>query len=96
MTLPNPPSHLLSQLDLVMQSDWMRLRSLAQRIEWAQRAGEPGARLVEQFESQFAESAARCARRSEQRPAVVYDPELPITSRRDEIMAAIARLMRRG
>src|SRR3954451_1284102 len=60
---------------------------LRRRLERARRAPDPGAlrHVAEEIEA----AEARVARRSATVPAVSYPPELPVSTRRDDLLAAI-------
>lgn len=80
---------LEAQLPRVMQADRHSLRKLATSIERAQRAGQPVERNLARFTQLLDHSLARYEARARRRPAFSYDPELPITDRREEIIAAL-------
>ncbi|MFU8877173.1 MAG: ATP-dependent RNA helicase HrpA, partial [Wenzhouxiangellaceae bacterium] len=73
----------------LMQRDVGRL--IGQRRRLAGRKGGDSApsRQVEQFLTRLEASAARCRARRDNLPRPAYDPELPITARREDIVAAI-------
>ena len=81
---------LEARLADAMQADRHRLRGLVRRIRDAERAGQPFDRWLEQLARQTAQSCDERERRQRNRPRTDYDPQLPITARRDEIAAAIA------
>src|SRR3954470_20152640 len=74
-----------SRLASLTLRDEHRLR---RRLERARRAPDPGAlrRVAEEIEA----AEARVARRRAAVPAVSYPPELPVSARRDDLLAAIS------
>ncbi len=82
---------LAAQINQAMHVDRHRLRNLLRAIEHAEQQGkspdDPLARLHEQLDK----SRAVVERRRASVPPLVYDDSLPITARRDEIVAAIRK-----
>ncbi|HTU32112.1 MAG TPA: ATP-dependent RNA helicase HrpA [Solirubrobacteraceae bacterium] len=68
--------------ELTLQ-DEQRLRRRARRLQ----RGNPQARA--RFEQQLAEAQARVRRRQASVPEVSYPPQLPVSTRRDDLLAAI-------
>ncbi len=78
------------QLSACLQADRHRLRRLLQSIDHAEAAGKPTDRNQQRFREQLERSQQLRARRAANAPAVRYDPDLPITAKREDIAAAIA------
>lgn len=78
-----------------MQADRHRLKELARRIVKSQQEGaqngETTLRLLTQWDRQLAASRELYSERQRLRPTVSYDPELPITTKRTEILAALEK-----
>src|ERR1700760_312155 len=71
---------LLRELTL---RDEQRLRRQAHRLRRGDKKGEA------RFDQQLAEAQARIQRRRASVPKVSYPPELPVSARRDDLLAAI-------
>ena len=86
--LPELPAVVPDQL---MQRDVGRLIGQRRRLAAKKENGadETRAARLRRFRLRLEASAERCRRRREQLPEPDYDPELPITARRDDIVSAI-------
>ncbi|MGW6456817.1 ATP-dependent RNA helicase HrpA [Streptomyces sp. NPDC055078] len=64
---------------------------LGRRLEGARRIRKPEARqaVLDEIAAEAEQSAARTARRAGRVPAVDYPPQLPVSQKKDEILAAI-------
>ncbi|HSD79644.1 MAG TPA: helicase-related protein, partial [Solirubrobacteraceae bacterium] len=89
LDVPEPsPAALRRRLaDLTIRDE----HRLARRLERALRTPEPAARAaaLERVAADVAAAAARMERRRAAVPAIAYPPELPVSSRRDDLLAAI-------
>jgi len=79
---------LLERLPQLMLRDHQRLQ---RRVETAQRVRRPASRqaIVEEIASEVAAAERRLARRAAAVPSISYPPVLPISQRKDDILAAI-------
>lgn len=82
---------LIQPLDDTLLVDRFALRDMAERIMEAQRARRPFDRLLQQFQTRLRASQERVALRRRNRPAISYDPELPITALHQELADAIQK-----
>ncbi|HEY3873096.1 MAG TPA: ATP-dependent RNA helicase HrpA [Actinocrinis sp.] len=84
----SPLDDLRSRLGEVSLRDEVRLR---RRIDGARRVGKPEAleAIRVDIEAQLAAGAARLEERRARVPAVSYPAELPVSAKKDEILAAI-------
>ncbi|MDT8410427.1 MAG: DNA/RNA helicase domain-containing protein, partial [Wenzhouxiangellaceae bacterium] len=73
--------------DELMQRDVGRL--IGQRRRLAQASREGAADALAKFEQRVAASAGRVRQRLRDRPDAAYDPDLPISARREDIVKAI-------
>lgn len=80
---------LETSLARTMQADRFALRKLAASVVRARREGKPFEKNWERFSKQLARSQTRFEARQQALPKWEYDPELPITAKREEILAAI-------
>ncbi len=72
-----------------MLTDRHRLARQLHALRQAQRAGKPFDRNMVRWEADRDKSSAVYRQREKLRPAIEYDEQLPIVSRKDDIMAAI-------
>ena len=72
-----------------MQADRHRLRRALRSLEQAAAAGKPFDRNLARLEEEIRRSTAARESRIALRPAVQFDPALPISARREEIARAI-------
>jgi ATP-dependent helicase HrpA len=75
--------------DRLMQRDVGRLIGQRRRLAAGKGSKRDRARQLERFNARLQASAARCRERRERLPRPEYDPDLPITARRDDIVSAI-------
>ena len=80
---------LAEQIEQAMQSDRHRLRNLLRAVEAAEQQGKPPDQHLARLHEQLETSLATADRRRASVPPLVYDESLPITARREEIVAAI-------
>ena len=87
-THPSPLDDLRSRLGEVSLRDEARLR---RRIDGARRVGKPEAlaAIRADVEAQLSAGAARLEERRARVPVVSYPEQLPVSAKRDEILAAI-------
>ncbi len=85
MPVPPSPAELRSRLGALTLLDEQRLRRLLDRARGAADGDEALAALA----AEVAEAEDRVARRRQAVPAPGYPPELPITARRDDLLATI-------
>ena len=74
-----------------MIADRQRLRRLEQKVREMARAGKPLGKLKAQLEADIAVSAEKARLRRERLPQPDFPEELPVSGRRAEIAAAIAK-----
>ncbi|HYT25811.1 MAG TPA: hypothetical protein VEP73_04935, partial [Actinomycetota bacterium] len=84
----SPLADLRARLPDLMLRDQHRLR---RRVDGARKIGDPEARqaAADAITADVDAAALRVARRRAGVPAVSYPPALPISQRRDEILAAV-------
>ena len=82
---------LKSLLPRCLLADWVRLGARAARLFRDERHPARHDAVLERLLAQARDSAERCAWRRANVPVVTYPPDLPITARREEIVAAIRR-----
>jgi ATP-dependent helicase HrpA len=82
------PADLQQQLDQVMAVDRQRLQ---RRLDGLRRTRDPDARraVLDQLAAEVADARARLLTRAAAVPEISYPPQLPVSRRRDEILAAI-------
>ncbi|MEX2026567.1 MAG: ATP-dependent RNA helicase HrpA, partial [Pirellulaceae bacterium] len=80
---------LARQIDQAMQTDRQRLRNLLRAVEAAEQQGKSPDEQLARLHNQLDKSLAIVKQRRASVPPLVYDDSLPITARRDEIIAAI-------
>ncbi|MGX2996213.1 ATP-dependent RNA helicase HrpA [Streptomyces sp. JNUCC 64] len=85
---PGPRGELGRRVAALPPKDAQRL---GRRLEGAVRVREPEARaaVLAEIEAETARAEARTAARAARVPAVSYPPELPVSQKKDEILAAI-------
>ncbi len=79
----------LAPMDLAMQADRHWLRRTARAWQDMQRAGKPAEELRQRWKARWAASTERLENRLRNLPKIGYPEELPITSRREEILQAL-------
>jgi ATP-dependent helicase HrpA len=77
------------QIAQAMIADRQRLRNALQGIAAAGHEGKQIDRQLARFQEELRQSVARCQARRGAVPKLSFDPELPITARREDIAAAI-------
>lgn len=82
-------NELRQLLPQAMLSDWVRLGLRANRLVRDRLHPDRHEAVLERLLAQARASVALREQRRQQRPPVSYPPELPITARKDEIVAAI-------
>ena len=82
---------LRAQLGDIMSSDAAWCRRRLSTIERQRKQGKNVATSLNQVVQRCAQSRERVARRAEGVPRPAYNPELPITAHREEILEAIER-----
>ncbi|MFM9115576.1 MAG: DEAD/DEAH box helicase, partial [Planctomycetota bacterium] len=82
---------MIQPLDDTLLVDRFALRDMAERIIEAERTRRPFDRLLRQFQTRLRASQERVALRRRNRPALSYDPELPITALHQELADAIQK-----
>jgi len=82
-------TELKGLLPRAMLADWVRLGGRAIRLFKDRHHPDQHAALLERLLEETRRSVALCERRRALVPAVNYPPELPISARREEIVAAI-------
>ncbi|KAA9001976.1 ATP-dependent RNA helicase HrpA [Affinibrenneria salicis] len=85
--MKSPLSTLSSQLDELMLQDRQRLR---RRLQGATRAGNtPSAAVVQEIEGEIIAARQRVDNRRASRPTLSYPDALPVSQKKDAIMAAL-------
>ncbi|MEI8371652.1 MAG: ATP-dependent RNA helicase HrpA [Planctomycetota bacterium] len=85
-----PLDQFESEILQAMFADRHRLRNVLRGIQAAARDGKPLDRQrMARLEKELQQSAGRCQARRKAVPKVTFDPELPISARREDIAAAI-------
>ncbi len=85
------PNHPPAAISACMIADRHRLRRLEQKIRELERGGKPIGKLQGQFETDLGKSAATAEQRRARLPKPTYPEELPVSGRRGDIAAAIAK-----
>lgn len=80
---------LQQRISLAMQRDQHRLRNALRAIQTAEERSQPFDDRLAKFLDQLALSELKREERAAIRPKLEYDPALPITAAKDEIIAAI-------
>ncbi|HUE73131.1 MAG TPA: ATP-dependent RNA helicase HrpA, partial [Pirellulaceae bacterium] len=80
---------IAQQIDQAMQADRHRLRNLLRGLENAEQQGKSPDQQLARLHEQLDKSLAVASQRRASVPPLVYDDSLPITARREEIVAAI-------
>ena len=85
-----PLDELESEILQAMFADRHRLRSALRGIQAAARDGKPLDRQrMARLEKELQQSVGRCQARRKSFPKLTFDPDLPISARREDIAAAI-------
>ncbi len=80
---------LEQRIDRAMQRDRHRLRNTLRAIQTAEERGQPFDARLAKFLDSLATSEFKREERAQIKPRLEYDPSLPITAAKDEIIAAI-------
>ncbi len=72
-----------------MLTDRFRLHRSLESVQHLQRQKKPFDRSLDKLRQDLERSQLRYAQRANQRPKLEYDPQLPITGKKDEIIAAL-------
>lgn len=88
--IPTPTHSLEAAISRAMLADRHWFRRQLRAIRQAEQSGRPFDRNLNRLTAALEKSTARRERRERDVPAIAYDEELPIASRRQEIAQAIA------
>ena len=80
---------LESQIPQAMIADRQRLRNALRAVQATARDGKPPAPRLARLEADLRQSIGRCEARRKAVPKFSFDPDLPISARREDIAAAI-------
>jgi ATP-dependent helicase HrpA len=80
---------LETQLSQAMEADRHNLRRQLRLIAAAAEGGKPLDERLARWQEQLAKSIDRCESRRKNRPALTFDPDLPVSGKRDEIAQTI-------
>jgi len=78
------------QIPFAMHADRHNLRRQLRAIAGAAEAGKPVDDRLARWQVQLARSIERCEARRAARPVLAFDPDLPVSGKREEIARAIA------